>query len=110
MDFSLKFFVSAEILGLEKQVNKIWLYDLQKLVFPVKIRKWKTADYFYPIGMDGKKKVSKFFKDEKFSILAKQKTWLLCDGEDRVLGIIPQRQDGRFAQNKVGDNTLQLRF
>lgn len=110
LDFSLKFFVSAEILGLEKQVNNIWLYDLEKLVFPIKIRKWKTADYFYPIGMDGKKKVSKFFKDEKFSILAKQKTWLLCDGEDRVLGIIPQRQDGRFAQNKVRDNTLQLRF
>ncbi|HIC8925494.1 TPA: tRNA lysidine(34) synthetase TilS C-terminal domain-containing protein, partial [Elizabethkingia anophelis] len=47
-------------------------------------------------GMKGKKLVSKFFKDEKISILARQKVWLLSDSEENVVGIINYRQDGRF--------------
>ena len=59
--------------------------------------------------MIGKKKVSKFFKDEKFSILAKQKTWIIVDGKDRILGILPYRQDQRFAstQDTVEQLTIQ---
>ncbi|MCB0376057.1 MAG: tRNA lysidine(34) synthetase TilS, partial [Sinomicrobium sp.] len=54
--------------------------DKEKLKFPLTVRKWKKGDYFYPFGMQGKKKVSKFFKDEKYSLLAKEHQWLLCSG------------------------------
>jgi tRNA(Ile)-lysidine synthetase-like protein len=45
------------------------------LNYPLIIRKWQEGDFFYPTGMLGKKKVSKYFKDEKLSILDKKKTF-----------------------------------
>ncbi len=77
--------------------NCFWKIDKNKIRLPLKLRKKQEGDLFFPIGMIGKKKISKFFKDEKLSILAKQKIWLLCDAEDRVLGVLPFRQDGRFS-------------
>ncbi len=76
--------------------NPYWEIDPQKVVLPLKLRKAKSGDFFQPKGMKGKKLVSKFFKDEKISILARQKVWLLSDSEENVVGIINYRQDGRF--------------
>lgn len=69
--------------------------DLGKLHFPLIIRKWKKGDYFYPLGMNSKKKLSDFFIDEKFSRFQKDKTWLLCSG-DKIAWIIGKRIDDRF--------------
>ncbi|WP_333601218.1 tRNA lysidine(34) synthetase TilS, partial [Flavobacterium sp.] len=66
--------------------------DEDKLQFPLEIRKWQEGDYFYPFGMDGKKKLSKFFKDEKFSLLDKSNAWLLCS-DNQIVWIIGKRQD-----------------
>lgn len=79
--------------------NCSWKIDKHKVQLPLKLRRKQEGDLFFPIGMIGKKKVSKFFKDEKLSILAKQKIWILCDGKDNVLGILPFRQDRRFSTN-----------
>lgn len=98
--------VEDEILIPERVKNQIktfgncsWKIDKHKVQKPLKLRKKQEGDVFFPIGMTGKKKVSKFFKDEKLSILEKQKIWLLCDGKDNVLGVLPFRQDGRFSTN-----------
>ena len=77
--------------------NCFWKIDENKVKLPLKLRKKREGDLFFPIGMTGKKKISKFFKDEKLSILAKQKIWLLCDADDRILGVLPFRQDRRFS-------------
>ena len=59
----------------ENKLNlKTILGNLQKVVLPLKLRKAKSGDFFQPKGMKGKKLVSKFFKDEKISILARQKS------------------------------------
>ena len=73
-----------------------WKIDEKKVRFPLKLRRKKEGDFFFPVGMTGKKKVSKFFKDEKLSIPEKQNIWLLCDADDHILGILPFRQDRRF--------------
>ncbi|WP_313100220.1 tRNA lysidine(34) synthetase TilS [Epilithonimonas sp.] len=83
--------------------NCFWKVDKQKVQLPLKLRRKQEGDLFFPIGMIGKKKISKFFKDEKLSILAKQKIWLLCDADERILGVLPFRQDGRFSSEKSYD-------
>ncbi|MDN3691106.1 tRNA lysidine(34) synthetase TilS [Chryseobacterium tructae] len=77
-----------------------WDFDAEKLHFPLYLRKQQDGDEFYPIGFSGKKKVSKFFRDEKLSVLRREKSWLLCDSRNHILGIIPLRQDGRYQTDR----------
>jgi len=78
--------------------------DADALKFPLKLRKWQEGDYFYPFGMNGKKKLSKFFKDEKFSIIDKENAWLLCS-ENQIVWLVGKRMDDRF---KVTENTQTI--
>ncbi|CAD7808988.1 tRNA(Ile)-lysidine synthase [Chryseobacterium aquaeductus] len=87
-----------------------WEFDAEKLTFPLRLRKKEEGDVFYPIGFSGKKKVSKFFKDEKLSILVKQRIWILIDGKNTILGIIPFRQDRRLMALKNTKKTLKIRW
>ena len=89
--------------------NCFWKIDKEKVQQPLKLRKKQEGDLFFPIGMIGKKKISKFFKDEKLSILAKQKIWLLCDADDRIVGVLPFRQDGRFSSGDNSEAELTLK-
>ena len=50
--------------GTKKNIEK------QHLVFPLQLRKWQNGDFFYPSGMAGKKKLSKYFKDEVIQVLS----------------------------------------
>lgn len=92
------------------EINKRfdWDFDAEKLRFPLRLRKQKDGDEFYPAGFSGKKKVSKFFRDEKLSILARQKIWILTDSNDSVLGIIPFRQDRRYSKNEKTKWSLKI--
>jgi tRNA(Ile)-lysidine synthase len=78
--------------------------DRKLVKFPLVLRKWKEGDYFYPFGMNGKKKVSKFFKDEKFSLPKKENTWILCS-ENKIIWIVGERMDDRF---KITENTKTI--
>lgn len=85
--------------------NKNTIYVSKKDVqFPLIVRKWQNGDYFYPAGMQGKKKLSKYFKDEKLSLLEKEKIWLLCNKDDTIIWIIGKRQDQRFISKKQLNN------
>ncbi len=81
--------------------------DKDKLKFPLTVRKWKNGDYFYPLGMQGKKKLSKFFKDEKMSLLDKEKIWLLCS-ENQIVWVIGKRLDNRYKITNTTTNILKI--
>jgi len=88
---------------LEKAKN-IALIDKKTLKFPLEVRIWQKGDYFYPLGMQGKKKISKFYKDEKLSLLEKEKKYLLVsDGE--IVWVEGERLDNRF---KVTTQTEEI--
>ena len=78
--------------------------DKEKLVFPLVIRRWKDGDFFYPSGMNGKKKLSKYFKDEKLSLVDKENVWLLTS-EDNIFWVIAKRTDERF---KVASKSKEI--
>lgn len=84
-------------------INKIYL-DKDKLVFPLEFRLWKKGDYFYPLGMKGKKKISKYLKDEKLSLVEKENIWVLTSEGD-ILWVIGKRADQRYKATK---NTKQI--
>jgi tRNA(Ile)-lysidine synthase len=79
-----------------------------KLKFPLIVRKWQNGDYFYPTGMQGKKKLSKYFKDEKLSLLEKEQMWLLCNNDNAIIWLIGKRQDNRFYTSKENGNTIKI--
>ncbi len=90
--------------------NRAIFVDEDKLNFPLVLRRWKEGDAFQPFGMEGKsKKVSKFFKDEKLSLIDKENTWLLCS-DDIIVWIIGIRQDERFKIGKTTKNRLQIQW
>ncbi|CDF80135.1 tRNA(Ile)-lysidine synthetase [Formosa agariphila KMM 3901] len=78
--------------------------DFDKLEFPLTIRKWEQGDFFFPLGMQGKKKLSKYFKDEKLSLVEKEHVWVVCSGND-IVWVINRRGDNRF---KVTTTTKQI--
>lgn len=81
--------------------------DYDKIEFPLTIRRWQKGDYFYPIGLNGKKKISKFFKDNKLSLVEKENTWLLCSKND-IVWVIGKRLDNRFKISKTTSTILKI--
>ena len=89
--------------------RKFAYFDFDKLSFPLVLRHWQEGDWFVPFGMKGKKKVSDYFSDKKFSLFDKEKTWLLCSGQD-VIWIVGERTDNRYRIEKTTKRVLKLKF
>ncbi|MDO5760154.1 MAG: tRNA lysidine(34) synthetase TilS [Bacteroidota bacterium] len=77
-------------------------YDLLK--FPLQLRHWQKGDVFFPFGLHGKQKISDFFTNQKYSIIDKEKQWLLCSGED-IVWVVGERIDDRF---KITNKTKNI--
>ena len=78
--------------------------DSHKITFPLIIRKWRSGDYFYPLGMKKRKKLSNYFVDKKYSIPEKEKT-LIIESAGEIVWIIGERIDERF---RITGNTKRI--
>ena len=71
-------------------------FDADRVALPLTLRRWRAGDSFVPFGMTGRKKLSDYFSDHKFSLLRKAAAWILCDASGRILWIVGHRTDNRF--------------
>lgn len=78
--------------------------DLEKAAFPFIVRNWRIGDYFYPLGMKEKKKISDYFIDRKYSRVEKEMARILESGGN-VVWIIGERPDDRC---KITSSTTKI--
>jgi tRNA(Ile)-lysidine synthase len=83
--------------------------DFDKLIFPLKLRKWKKSDSFIPFGMTGRKKLSDFFIDKKLSNFEKEDIWILESG-DEIVWILGHRTDNRYRITKNTKHIYKITF
>jgi tRNA(Ile)-lysidine synthase len=69
--------------------------DADKVKGELTIRRWQKGDKFVPFGMTGKKKVSDYLTDRKFSVFDKENQWVVCAGEN-IVWLVDERTDNRF--------------
>ena len=86
------------------------IIDKDLVNYPLSLKKWHHGDAMYPTGMTGSKKISQLFKDNKLSLLDKEKIWLLTDAKDDIIWVIGLRQDRRYLANKTSKNRLKISY
>ena len=77
------------------RTSDIACLDADRLSLPLALRRWEHGDVFVPFGMTGKKKVSDYLTDRKFSLSQKERLWVLCSGND-IVWLVGERLDNRF--------------
>ena len=86
------------------------IIDNDLINYPLSLKKWHHGDTMYPAGMKGSKKISQLFKDNKLSLLDKEKIWILADAKNHIIWVIGLRQDRRYLANITSKNRLKISY
>ena len=70
--------------------------DASKVKTPLEIRLLEKGDRFVPLGMKGKKLVSDYLTDRKFSLFQKERQCVACCDE-QIVWLVGERIDQRYA-------------
>ncbi len=83
--------------------------DADMLSSVLRLRSWGEGDWFIPLGMSDRKKLSDYFIDRKFSTADKHRIPLLVCG-DAIVWICGERLDDRFRITPDTRRIVRLRY
>lgn len=87
--------------------DNVALIDADKLKYPLRLRRWHEGDWFQPLGMSGRKKISDYLIDKKVSMAQKSRQFVLLSGDD-IVWVVGRRLDDRFAITKRTERVLKI--
>jgi len=79
--------------------------DADLLIYPLHVRCWQQSDYFYPLGMKTRKKLSDFFINQKVPLHHKSRIPIVVNGNGDIIWVGGYRPDERY---KVKDQTKKI--
>jgi tRNA(Ile)-lysidine synthase len=88
--------------------SSIACIDEDKLLYPLVVRGWRHGDFFIPLGMKNKKKLSDYFTDKKYSLIDKDKA-LIIESDGKIVCILGDRIDDRFSITTETKNALIIK-
>ncbi len=91
---------------IEFKMNQHYL-SLDKLTFPIQIRRWRAGDRFKPLGLNGSKKVSDYLIDKKVPLSKKQEVMIMCS-KDQIIAILGHQIDERYKLKPSDTNMLRI--
>jgi tRNA(Ile)-lysidine synthase len=87
----------------------VCLVNIEAIRFPLLLRHARVGDYFFPLGMPKKKKISKFLIDLKLSQTQKESVWVL-ESEKKIIWVVGQRMDERFKVKNTSEKVMQIKL
>jgi len=97
--------VNAEVKDIVTNDRMKASIDSDKIIYPLTLRNWKEGDFFYPIGMNSRKKLSDFFINQKIALNKKTEIPLLVNGNNEIIWIGGYRPDDRY---KITENSKNV--
>ncbi|MDD4823223.1 MAG: tRNA lysidine(34) synthetase TilS [Bacteroidales bacterium] len=102
----------------EKEITSQWqlpkasnhvAIDAEKVKYPLVWRCWQSGDWFHPFGMKGKKKLSDYMTDKKYTLSQKERMTVLCSGQD-IVWLVGERPDNRYRITEQSKKALEIRI
>lgn len=87
--------------------ENVALIDADKLRFPLHVRRWHEGDWFVPLGMSGRKKLSDYLINKKVSMAEKSRQFVLLSGDD-IVWVIGRRLDERYCITSKTEHVLRI--
>ncbi len=101
--------ICESVIKVTNKAKNIAYLASERLVFPLKLRRWEAGDSFQPLGMKGQKKLSDFLRDEKVSLFEKEKIWVLVS-EDTIVWVVGHRIHEAYKVQPDSLNVLKIKY